>query len=185
MVKGGAFRMIQPWLISHRADPDSRAIADRHYNRQKIGATGFVPPGRCLVLRLDPRWGSALWVTSWPFAAYVRHAWAGHWVNSCFRNEGGDVIQSSWLIRRALAATVAKWPEANAAMITFIDPSKVRHKRDLGRCYRRAGFRPVGSTKGGLAAFELPASEMPEALPAGYGGLFAGQILKPALEETP
>lgn len=39
------------WLVSHRADPLARALADRHYNRQKVGATQFVPPGRCLVLR--------------------------------------------------------------------------------------------------------------------------------------
>ena len=26
------------WLASYRADPAARAIADRHYNRQKVGA---------------------------------------------------------------------------------------------------------------------------------------------------
>ncbi len=40
------------WHISHRADPFARDIADRHYNRQKIGSPQFVPPGRCLVCRL-------------------------------------------------------------------------------------------------------------------------------------
>lgn len=38
------------WHITHRADRRTRSIADRHYNRQHVGATGFVPPGRCLVL---------------------------------------------------------------------------------------------------------------------------------------
>lgn len=33
------------WLRSDRAAPAARAIADRHYNRQKIGAPQFVPPG--------------------------------------------------------------------------------------------------------------------------------------------
>ena len=39
------------WRLSYRADPRTRVLADRHYNRQKIGAAQFVPPGACLVLR--------------------------------------------------------------------------------------------------------------------------------------
>jgi hypothetical protein len=38
------------WKLSNRADPVAVAIADRHYNRQKVGTPQFVPPGRCLVL---------------------------------------------------------------------------------------------------------------------------------------
>lgn len=64
-----------PWRLSWRADPATRAIADRHYNRQKPGAAQFVPPGRCLVLKTFD--GSAAWITSWPFAEYVRHEWGG------------------------------------------------------------------------------------------------------------
>ena len=56
------------WRLSHRADPYARNIADRHYNRQKIGTPQFVPPGRCLVLVAETSTGRALWVTSWPFA---------------------------------------------------------------------------------------------------------------------
>lgn len=41
------------WRLSYRADPITRAIADRHYNRQKPGTAQFVPPGRCLVLEAD------------------------------------------------------------------------------------------------------------------------------------
>jgi hypothetical protein len=63
------------WHLSHRADPRARVLADRHYNRQSIGAPGFVPPGRCLVLLASDE--SAFWVTSWPFAEYVKHAWGG------------------------------------------------------------------------------------------------------------
>lgn len=87
------------WHISNRADPRAAALADRHYSRQTIGARQFVPPGRCFVLVQD----SAYWVTSWPFAQFVRHAWAGAWICSAFRNEG--VGLSSELIREAVAAT--------------------------------------------------------------------------------
>lgn len=145
------------WSLSHRADPAARMIADRHYNRQKIGTPQFVPPGRCLVLLADP----ALWVTSWPFAEYVKHAWAGAWVNSAFRNEGAGL--SSELIREAVAATRWYWPDVpELGMVTFVDRSKVRPKRDFGRCYRRAGFDVAGETKGGLLALQLLPDSMPD-----------------------
>lgn len=144
------------WILSDRADPLSRSIADRHYNRQKPGAPQFVPPGRCLVLRTS----GAVWVTSWPFAEYVKHQWAGAWVNSCFRRESGPV--ASLLIREAVACTRWFWPEVpELGMITFIDRKKVKHKRDPGRCYRRAGFKVVGETKGGLLALQLLPQDMP------------------------
>lgn len=38
------------WKFANRAHVPSRKIADRHYNRQKIGTDQFVPPGRCIVL---------------------------------------------------------------------------------------------------------------------------------------
>lgn len=145
------------WHLSYRADPAARAVADRHYNRQAVGAPQFVPPGRCLVLTAP---GPALWVTSWPFAEYVQHAWAGAWMNSCFRREGGAL--ASDLIRQAVAATRWRWPEVpELGMVTFVDAAKVRHKRDPGRCCLRAGFRHVGETKAGLLAFQLLPADMP------------------------
>lgn len=158
------------WRLSHRADPLACAIADRHYNRQAIGSPQFVPPGRCVVL-LRPR---ALWVTSWPFAECVKHAWAGAWVNSLFRNEGDEL--SSDLIISAIAATLSVWTMPPAqGIITFVDAGKVRRKRDPGRCYLRAGFQRCGETKGGLLAFQLTPERMPVANPpSGHvAGLFA------------
>lgn len=149
-----------PWRLSWRADSAAREIADRHYNRQAIGAPQFVPPGRCLVLRTD----AALWVTSWPFAEFVKHEWAGAWINSAFRREDGPL--ASDMIRAAIAATRWRWPlTPHLGMVTFVDPGKVRHKRDPGRCYLRAGFHRVGATKGGLIALQLLPDEMPEPLP--------------------
>jgi len=127
------------WHVSHRCDAGVRPLADRHYNRQSIGADNFVPPGRCLVLRTDPM--RAFWVTSWPFAEFVRHAWGGAWVCSAFRNEGGAGVSSD-LIIEAVAATRHRWPDVPAlGMITFVDASKVKAKGKPGLCYKIAGFR--------------------------------------------
>jgi hypothetical protein len=165
------------WQLSHRADAAVVPLADRHYNRQKIGAPQFVPPGRCIVLKIgEPTQfrriggGSAYWITSWPFAEYVRHAWAGAWVNSAFRNEGAGL--SSELIREAIAITRGIWEPPPLGLITFVDASKVRHKRDPGRCYLRAGFERVGMTQGGLIALQMLPDAMPGPTYLG-GNLFA------------
>lgn len=152
------------WALSWRASPYGARIADRHYNRQKIGARQFVPPGSCIVFVATT--GVALWVTSWPLAEYVKHEWAGAWINSTFRNEGAGL--SSELIREAVAATLFAWGDPpELGMVTFVDPAKVRRKRDPGRCYLRAGFRLVGRTKeAGLLAFRLSPGDMPIADPA-------------------
>lgn len=148
------------WTLSNRRDHEMLPMADRHYNRQKIGSPQFVPPGRCVVLKTPCL--RALWVTSWPFAEYVKHAWAGAWVNSLFRNEGAGL--SSELILDAISATKACWPQIpSLGIITFVNADKTRKKRDPGRCYRRAGFRHVGFTKGGLWAFQMLPDEMPPA----------------------
>lgn len=144
------------WQPSYRADPRGAAIADRHYNRQSIGAPQFVPPGRCFVLRHDD---DALWATSWPFAEFVQHDWPGAWISSVFRNESDRL--SSELIVEAVALTRGHWEPPSLGIVSFVDASKVRRKRDPGRCYRRAGFTHVGFTKGGLWAFQMLPADMP------------------------
>jgi hypothetical protein len=136
-------------------------LADRHYNRQKVGSPQFVPPGRCLVLFTEK--ADALWVTSWPFAQFVKHAWAGAWMNSLFRREGGAM--ASDLIRDAVAATRSVYGEPPPlGMVSFVDADKTKRKRDPGRCYRRAGFQHVGFTKAGLWVFQMLGIDMPPAV---------------------
>jgi len=153
------------WRKSWRADPDARALADRHYNRQKIGAAQFVPPGSCCVFITPCK--RAFWVTSAPFAQYVKHAWAGSWVCSAFRNEGAG--RCSDLIRSAVACSLGHYGEVPPlGMVTFVDrskvkPTKVRGKDVWGWTYRKAGFSEVGETKGGLLALKLFAEDFPPA----------------------
>ncbi|HYC00403.1 MAG TPA: hypothetical protein VEA35_06820 [Ramlibacter sp.] len=146
------------WHTSFRAEPAAREIADRHYNRQAVGAAQFVPPGACIVLRTSCR--RAVWVTLDQRAEFVDHDWPNAWLNCLFRNEGAAL--SSLLIRQAVAATLARWPVPPInGLVTFVDPAKVRRKRDPGRCYLRAGFRRVGLTKGGLVVLQLQPQDMP------------------------
>lgn len=152
------------WRESYRADPAARPLADRHYNRQKIGAAQFVPPGSCLVFLTACQ--RALWVTSWPKAQYVKHAWAGAWVNSLFRSEGAGVASS--LIGQAVAATRSLWNPPPLGIVSFVDPehvkpTMVRGKAIYGYCYLKAGWKHVGFTKGGLWVWQQLPHEMPDA----------------------
>lgn len=156
------------WRHSHRFDGRALPLANRHYNRQTPESPQFAPPGRTLVLLTDDE--SALWVSSWPY--FAQHAWQGAWVNTLFRNEG-DYLSSS-LICEAVAITRWKWPEVPAlGMVTFIDSTKVRRKRDPGRCYLRAGFEHEGYTKGGLRVLRMRPEVMPRPMePRPMAGTF-------------
>ena len=142
-------------------------MADRHYNRQTHGSPQFVPPGRYCVLYASDEDGEAVWVTSWPFAEFTKHEWAGAWVNSLFRNEGMGL--SSELIREAAAATrwfhrtEGSWdePMPEDGIVTFIDEDEVESDNP-GYCYLCAGFERVGQTKGGLVAVQLLPGQMPK-----------------------
>ena len=150
------------WQLSNRADPIANRLAKRHYTCQSPDSHQFVPPGRCLVLRTAE--GDALWVTSWPYAEWVKHAWAGAWVCSLFRNETGGRLLSSDLIREAVAATRWYWPEIpSLGMVTFVDATQTRRKRDPGRCYVRAGWTRMKerTKKDGLIVLQVLPDEMP------------------------
>jgi len=158
----------QRWCLANRAYPAARRLADRHYNRQKIGAPQFAPPGSCVVFLTDC--GRGFWITSVPFAEYVKHAWPGAWVCSAFRSEGAG--KASELIRLAIAATRAHYGDPpDIGMVTFISrkhvtPTLVRGEKVWGWTWRKAGFVECGETKGGLLAMQMLPSAMPDPLPA-------------------
>ena len=158
------------WCLSHRADPKAIPIADRHYNRVKVGAPQFAPPGRCMVLAT--REYDALWITSWPYAQYVKHAWAGAYVCTMFRNESrhlsSEMITEAMRWTRWYQQTTPSWckdEEPEQGMISFVNERKVRAKRDPGRCFIRAGFKVAGRTKqDNLVALQIRLCDMPPAM---------------------
>jgi hypothetical protein len=62
-----------------------------------------------------------------------------------FRNESPTL--SSELIREADALAWRRWPEQRH--FTYVEDGKVRHKRDPGRCFLRAGWRVCGRNADG------------------------------------
>lgn len=152
------------WRKSHRFDPAGVALADRHYSRQKPGSPQFMPPGSCRVLVANNN--KAVFGMSWPKAEFVKHAWAGAWVVSIFRNEEAGPLASD-MIREAMGHMQTEYGAApELGCVTFVDPKKVpgvmeHGERIKGFCFHKAGFRPVGETKGGLLAWQLLPKDMP------------------------
>jgi hypothetical protein len=155
------------WRRTWKSDPAALEIADRHYSRQKPGTKQFTQNCRNLVL-IRP---NAVWVTAFPKAEHVKHAWAGAWMNSFFRNEGDEL--SSELIRAAVAITRAECGfEPPLGMLTFVDPkhvrpTKVRGETLYGYCYLKAGFKHVGFSKTKkLWAWQMLPEDMPAPMSA-------------------
>ncbi len=157
------------WRLSHRAHDPANVLAKRHYNCQSPDSDQYMPPGSCFCL-VTGEPANAVWGSSWPIAEYVKHEWAGAWVNSIFRSECAGT--ASELIRDAVSATRSFYGDPpTLGMVTFIDPKHVkprmiRSRPTWGWTYLKAGFKHVGYTKGGLWAFQMLPCDMPEAQPA-------------------
>ena len=137
------------WVLTKDGNDTARAIFDGHYSRYRY-ADGrkpllFVGPGEKIVL-VTP---DALALFVWRKFISMDHQEGV----SCavFRNEGPRL--SSELIREADAIAWERWP--GERLYTYVYPKKTRRKRDPGRCFRKAGWRPCGETKGGLVVLEI------------------------------
>ena len=122
-------------------DPEMSSLADRHYSRRTIGARQFCYSGRKLVLR---NWeGTVLWVWMYPDVTMRMDNQVGY---NCaiFRNESDR--RSSEIILEAESLAVDKWGPNRA--YTFIDSTKIRSVNP-GYCYKKAGWKFEGFTKGG------------------------------------
>jgi hypothetical protein len=151
------------WRPSHRGHTPARLLADRHYSRQKPGTSQFMPAGSCRVLVAENH--KAVFGLSFPKPEYVKHAWAGSWVISIFRNEDAGPL-ASLMIRDAMSIMQTEYDVPALGCITFVDPKKVRGvmergERVKGFCFKRAGFRAVGETKKGLIAWQMLPGAMP------------------------
>jgi hypothetical protein len=141
------------WSQVTRCDVRARALADRHYSRQTVGAAEFMASGQTLVMLTHD--ASAVWGVIHNLDPVGNHRWRC----SIFRNEGP--VLSSLLVGEATDRTYAYWDShyggpPPATLTTEIDPKRTRRKRDPGRCFLRAGWtRRPGLTRG-LVVLDAP-----------------------------
>jgi hypothetical protein len=155
------------WQRTWRADPRAAALADRHYSRQRPGTAQFAPPGRFCGL-ITPA-GDAVWVSVFPDSRFTEPRYRDAWLCTLFRNESDGL--SSELIGEALAATRHAWSDPPpGGTITFVDPRRVRPKRDPGYCFLRAGFErePEPTKDRGLVVLRLSTARHPAPTAAAF-----------------
>jgi hypothetical protein len=161
--KAGAVSAAQQWIVEpmwYRVTKWSKAASRLvdgvelgllpHYSRQSVGSDQVMAPGETLLmLTPDERGVWAVVHNMEPMST------AKQWRCTIYRNEGGQ--RSSAL---ATALTLDYWPRKygwpDVPLRTEVDPSKTRHKRDPGRCFRKAGWEPWGWTEHGLLVLLAP-----------------------------
>jgi hypothetical protein len=146
------------WIRVSRGDSRALELASRHYTfkgpRRVLGA----PAQTAVLLHTQ---ATALFMAQWPY--YARHAWAGRWECSLFRNETPE-YRSSELIMAAMNQMIEIWGPC-PGWVTFVNQSRVRKKRDPGRCFRKAGFVPAGFSGNGLLVLTYEGTVGPRPIP--------------------
>lgn len=123
------------------------ALADAHYSRETHGSPQCAPPGELVLLRNAAGTVAFGWVKS----KYKRADGEEGVCCFLFCKEGG-ARRASEIILEAERFAVERWGATRA--FTYVNPKKVRHKRDPGRCFIKAGWRKVRVNKKGLIVFE-------------------------------
>jgi hypothetical protein len=146
-----------------RTDARAFALYARHYSAavkrndryRRRGNTNIVGPMQHMVLLSLAE--DALFV--WTRATVERDDHQRGVCCAVFRNEGP--VLSSELVREADDLAWQRWPD-EARHFTYVDGAQVRHKRDPGRCFLRAGWRTCGrNADGRLTMLERIASSDP------------------------
>jgi len=132
------------WYAIKDGDPRGRAMLNRHYsiNPDTIARKPklFIGPGEKMALMTSDSLALFVW------RKYIDDTGQKGVNCAVFRNEGP--LLSSMLILEAEQIAWGRWP--GERLYTYINVDKIRHKRDPGRCFRKAGWKQCGYTKGGL-----------------------------------
>lgn len=143
------------WIQIYDGDPRARAIYNRHYssrryldgrhNRPRLKIVG---PGEYLMYITADESSLFVW------RRFINNCQPAQFGVYCavFHNGNPERYLSSELILDAEQYAWDRWP--GARLYTFIAVDQVRRKRDPGRCFRKAGWRDCGKTKGGLLIME-------------------------------
>jgi len=135
------------WIPIRDGNPTLLSIFKRHYTaRERRKIEQCIGPGEKMALLTPDARAAFAWRK---FKSDNNQSGVNCAV---FRNEGSSAGRASELIQAAKILAWERWP--GERLYTYVDPSKVRHKRDPGRCFIRAGFRQCGITKSGKLIFE-------------------------------
>jgi hypothetical protein len=135
------------WWLTKDGDMDCLALYERHYSAYKYKdgrrRSQFVGPGQTIVLRTID--ADALFV----WRKFIDDSGQQGVNCAVFRNESPHL--ASELIRQADAIADFCWP--GERHYTYVRAEAVR-STNAGFCFKQAGWRTCGRTKGGLIILE-------------------------------
>jgi hypothetical protein len=142
------------WWLTRDGDRTCLELYERHYSayRYRDGRVRltFCGPGENIVLRTECGDAFFVWRRFIDACIDTRTGLPQAGINcAAFRNEG--TARSSDLIRQADAIADCVWSDRRH--YTYVDASRIRSTIP-GYCFRRAGWRRCGTTKGGLVILE-------------------------------
>jgi hypothetical protein len=132
----------QEWQRITKFDPRGAAIADKHYNRRKVGSPQWMPPGETLnFLTGDGRalWG---WWRPHPDSGIKAMNNLDGWTCTIFRNVG-DVKSSLLILRAETALRDSDRGCGPDGMLTYVWDKRVA-SANPGYCFKMAGWKPIG-----------------------------------------
>lgn len=128
------------WIPIRDGNPTGLALYRRHYSHRAKSGLTFVGPGESLVLITPDARALFVW-------RKFRSDNDQTGINcAVFRNEGE--ARGSDLIRAAQELAWARWPDEPRHYYTYVNPRRVQHKRQPGRCFLKAGWRYVRDHNG-------------------------------------
>ena len=131
-----------PWQRVTKFDPRSAALADRHYNRRKVGSPQFMPPGQTVILLSANERAVFGWWRPDPASGLKAMNGYDGWTCTIFRNEGAGLSSVGILAaeRFLIDLGVTCGPDG---LLTYVDRRKVK-STNPGCCFKKAGWRKIG-----------------------------------------
>jgi hypothetical protein len=133
------------WERVTKFDRRAVALADRHYNRRKVGSPQFMPPGETVVLLLPDGRAVFGWWRPHPRSGLKAMNGLDGWTCSIFRNESAR--RSSELILEAELALRGATCGPDG-LLTYVWDKKVQ-SRNPGYCFKCAGYEVRGRSADG------------------------------------
>jgi hypothetical protein len=143
--------------------PIATAIYNRHYSaKPNRKSKQIVGPGASILLITHDDKALIVWREFIDDCIDPRTGQKQQGINcAVFRNEGTSAGASSELLLEAQQIAWQKWPAQR--LYTYVDASKIK-PGNPGYCFKKAGWRNCGRSKGGLVILEhLAEMEVPNA----------------------
>ena len=135
------------WMRVTKFDPRAAALADRHYNRRKIGSPQFMPPGETVVLLWDDESAVFGWWRPHPNSGIKQMNGLNGWTCTIFRSESpclssGMILEAEDFLK---GLHVSIGPDG---LLTYVWDKKVK-SCNPGYCFKMAGWKVIGRSADG------------------------------------